>query len=79
MCSSDLFTFTGKRLAILSSSAFDIDYKVYIDGDRVDSVELAEPNGDIVAGFVSEEFEEGEHTVEIVCKGETSIDSIVIW
>ena len=73
------FTFTGKRLAILSSSAFDIDYKVYIDGDRVDSVELAEPNGDIVAGFVSEEFEEGEHTVEIVCKGETSIDSIVIW
>lgn len=73
------FTFTGKRLAILSSAAYERDYKVYIDGKAVDSLELAEPNGAIVTGFLSPEFEEGEHTVEIVCKGETSIDSVVLW
>ncbi len=73
------FTFTGTRLALLSSSKFGKNFEVYIDGRKVNSIDLKQDNSPIIASYISSELQNTNHTVEIRCLGETNIDSIVIY
>ena len=73
------FNFTGSRLGILSSSAFGKNFEVYIDGEKVDSIGLKSDNGTTVASYLCDKLTGKNHTVEIVCRGEANIDSIVVY
>lgn len=77
--STATFEFEGTRFAILSSKHYGRDFEVYIDGELMDSLALKADDGDIIASYLSQQLSEGKHTVEIKCKGEANIDSIVIF
>lgn len=72
------YEFEGTRFGILSSSSLGQNFEVYIDGKKIDSIELKEDNG-IVMAYISSLLEEGKHKVTIKCTGNASIDSIVYW
>lgn len=73
------FKFNGSRLAILSSTLYGQSFDVYIDGKKVNSVELKKQTGESVVSFLSEQLTNDTHTVQIKCTGKASIDSIVIF
>lgn len=68
------FTFTGTRLAILSSSRFGSDFVVQIDGKKVSSD--ARQDG---MSYLSQTLSSGAHTVVLTCNGETDLESIVVF
>ncbi len=71
--------FTGTRIAILSSTKYGDNYEVYIDGKKLDSVIIRDIKGDMAVRYVSPNLKSGNHKVKIVCKGNASIDSFVLW
>lgn len=73
------FKFSGSRLAILSSTLYGQSFEVYIDGKKVNSIELKKQHGESVASFISEKLANDTHTVQIKCTGKANIDSIVIF
>lgn len=73
------FTFTGKRLAILSSSTFGKNFEVTIDGKKVTSIQLAQSSNSYDASFISNELTNTTHTVVIKCLSDSNIDSIVTY
>ncbi len=73
------FTFTGERFGILSSREFGGEFEVYIDGEKMSSIELKESTGDIYMSYISQLQANRIHTVKIKCTGSASIDSIVVW
>ncbi len=73
------FNFTGTRLALLSSSAYGKNFEVYIDGVKTNSIDLIQDNNAFGASYISKEYSNTNHTVEIRCLGETNIDSVVIY
>ncbi len=73
------FKFNGTRLGLLSSKAFGKNFEITIDGKKVTSLQLKDVTGDYGASFISELFEDKEHTVVIKCLGEANIDSVVIF
>lgn len=77
------FEFEGTRLGILSSDKLGTHFEVYVDGQRLTSVpqlkSLAEQKGDYGLSFLSEELEEGKHSVVIKCTGEANFDSFVVY
>ncbi len=77
--SSISFNFTGSRLAILSSKAFTRDFVVFIDGIEMASSDIVQNNSDIVVSYLTKELENKEHTVKVVCRGESNIDSFVVF
>ncbi|MDE7384330.1 MAG: discoidin domain-containing protein, partial [Anaeroplasmataceae bacterium] len=72
------YEFEGTRFGILSSSSLGQNFEVYIDGKKIDSIELKEDNG-IVMAYISSLLEQGKHKVSIQCTGNCNIDSIVYW
>ena len=73
------FKFSGSRLAILSSTLYGQSFEVYIDGKKVNSIELKKQHGESVVSFISEKLANDTHTVQIKCTGKANIDSIVIF
>ena len=73
------FEFEGTRLAILSSKDFKAKFTVYVDGKKVSSVDIKEDESGVYVSYMSQKLESGKHTVEIKCKGEANIDSIVTF
>ena len=75
------FTFEGNRLAMLSSSAFERDFEVIIDGNVVTSDVFKTKDGDdTIQSFLSPILAQGKHTVKIKCKkNNCSIDSFAVW
>lgn len=73
------FEFEGKRLGILVPVGGKSNVEVRIDGKKVKTIELTEGTGYATAQYISPELSEGKHKVEIKCKGDTKIDSFVIW
>jgi hypothetical protein len=74
-----LFNFNGKRLALLSSKAYGRNFDVYIDGKKMNSIELKTDSHEYGASYISDLLDETTHSVEIRCTGEANIDSIVIF
>lgn len=72
------YEFEGTQFGILSSSSLGSDFEVYIDGVKVDSIELKEDTG-IVMTYISSLLEQGHHKVIIQCNGSANIDSLVYW
>lgn len=73
------FNITGSRVGILSSSAFGKKFEVRIDGKKVNSIALKSDDGTTVMTYLCDQLTGANHKVEIVCLGETSIDSIVVY
>lgn len=71
------FDFTGTRLGIMMSSKFGKNFEVYIDGNKVDSIELKQDAGSLV--FLSSALDNATHKVEIRCNGQVGIDSVIIY
>ncbi|MCH5153571.1 MAG: M60 family metallopeptidase [Clostridiales bacterium] len=71
------FEFTGTRLGIMMSSMFAKNYEVYIDGAKVNSIELKANAGSLV--FLSDAMQNASHKVEIRCTGQVGIDSVIIY
>ena len=74
-----VFEFTGTRLAILTSTLRDSSYEVWIDGKKVDSIEVEPPTGGTGVSYISQLLSEGKHKVEIRCTGDSYIDSIALY
>lgn len=73
------FEFTGSRFAILSSNALGKDFEVYVDGVKVDSIEVKEPSGATSVSYMSPLLSNGRHKVEIKCVGQANVDSVAIY
>ena len=75
------FTFEGNRFALLSSSAFERDFEVTIDGKKVSSDFFKNNKGErTLIAFMSGELSQGKHKVKVKCKKKNcSLDSLVVW
>ncbi|MDE7214849.1 MAG: hypothetical protein K2N68_03335, partial [Clostridia bacterium] len=74
------FSFTGGRLAMLSTDLTAAGFEVYIDGKKVDSLEMRGNEGGFMeVSYLSPELENGEHKVSIKCCGSANFDSAVSW
>ncbi|MDE6060257.1 MAG: hypothetical protein K2G31_02140, partial [Clostridia bacterium] len=75
------FEFEGEYFAILSSSKFSGSFEVYIDGQKVDSVNVNEGVSISVVKYLTSKLSEGKHKVKIVCAEDnmSNISSIVTW
>ena len=73
------FEFTGTRLAILTSRAYEKNFEVYIDGVKTPSVRVAEVSGVYGITYLTDQLESGKHKVEIRCTGEANIDSFAFY
>lgn len=71
--------FTGTRFAILTSTKYESKFEVWIDGNKVESIDVAQPAGAYGITYISELLTEGKHTVEIKCTGDTYIDFYAIY
>ena len=76
--SSIQFEFTGTRLILFSVTNFKTNYEVYIDGKKVNSINIKESNEICKETFISPEFNNKRHSVTIKCLGEANFESIVI-
>lgn len=72
------YEFEGTRFGILSSSSLGHNFEVYIDGKKIDSIELKEDSGTVMT-YISSLLEQGKHKVTIICTGNSNIDSLVYW
>ncbi len=77
--SSLQFKFNGNRLALTSSLKFGTSFEVYIDGVKVNSIDLKKQSGDLVLTYLSDELEMKWHNVQVKCTGKANIDSIIIF
>ncbi len=73
------FTFTGTRLALLSSFAEGTDFTVTIDGRVVPSIELKDDQNPYGVSYISSELSNGSHSVTVKCNTKANIDSVVIY
>ncbi len=76
--SSMEFEFTGIRLILFSSIKFDKNYEVYIDGKKVESINISPSTEVCQESFISSEMKYKKHTVTIKCLGEANFESIVV-
>ncbi len=73
------FEFTGTRVAVLTSALYDSSFEVWVDGKKVDSINIKKPAGTADLTYISEPLSNGKHSVEIRCTGDTYIDSFVLY
>ena len=76
--SSMEFEFTGIRLILFSSVNFGTNYEVYIDGKKVNSIDISETTEVCKESFISDVLKNKKHTVTIKCLGEANLESIVV-
>jgi len=74
------FDFTGERLALLSTDLTASEFDVYVDGVKVDSLNIrGDEGGFMEVSYLSPVLESGEHKVSIRCYGSANFDSVVSW
>ncbi|MDE7264565.1 MAG: M60 family metallopeptidase [Anaeroplasmataceae bacterium] len=73
------YEFEGTRFGILSSNKLGHGFEVYIDGKKIDSIDLREDTNRILMSYLSPELDQGTHKVKIVCTGTANVDSLVYW
>ncbi len=73
------FQFTGTRVAVVTSTQKDSHFNVYIDGKKVDSIDVLRTTGNSSITYLSPELSKGKHKVEIRCTGDTYIDSFALY
>ncbi len=73
------FRFNGTRLAFMSAEKLGKNFEVYIDGNKVNSIELKKQTGDTIISFMSEKLSDDTHTVKVKCTGKANIDSIITF
>ncbi len=73
------FEFVGTRLALLSAFAYGDNFEVYIDGVKVNSIDLKKTDDSYGASYISQELSSGNHNVVVKCLSTASIDSVVIF
>ncbi|MDE7301172.1 MAG: discoidin domain-containing protein, partial [Clostridia bacterium] len=69
----------GGRFAILSSNKYGQNYEVYIDGQKVDSVNVKDDPQSFSIRYISPKLSAGKHKIVIKCVGEANIDSIAFY
>lgn len=74
-----IFEFTGTRLALLSSNAYDAKFSVYIDGKKVESVQVKADDSPFGVSYLSGKLEKGTHKVEVRLSGKSTVDSVVTF
>lgn len=67
-----VFQFKGTRLGILSNTRFQSNYQVYIDGNIVNSIDVVKLTSEYGITYISEELNNGNHNVEVICTGEAN-------
>lgn len=73
------FTFEGTRVGFMSSAQYGNNFKVKIDGKEVTSLVLKEDNGQHLLTYLCPLLNSGSHTVEFICTGVATIDSVVTF
>ncbi len=73
------FKFNGTRLALFSSALHGKNFEVYIDGKKVDSIDMSAAEIEKGLSFLSDKLNNVTHTVKIKCTGKANIDSVVIF
>lgn len=73
------FKFNGTRLAFTSSVLLGKNFEVYIDGNKVNSIELKPQTDDTVISYLSEKLSDGTHSVTVKCTGKANIDSVIVF
>ncbi len=73
------FKFNGTRLALFSSALHGKNFEVYIDGKKVDSIDMSAAEIEKGLSFLSDKLNNTTHTVRIKCTGKANIDSVVIF
>ncbi|MDE6867602.1 MAG: M60 family metallopeptidase [Clostridia bacterium] len=71
--------FEGTRFAVLNTAAYGKDYEVWIDGVKVESIDVIPLTGAFGICYISERLENTTHTVEIRCTGEACFDSFAYY
>ena len=73
------FDFTGTRIAILTPVGYENNFEVYVDGKKVESIQVTPLTGDYGITYLSEKLTSGKHRVEVRCTGKTAIDSFAFY
>ena len=73
------FDFVGSRVGVLVPSKSARNFEVYIDGKKVQSIELKKDSSATVMGYLCDALEKGTHRVELKCTGDAEIDSIAVY
>ncbi|MDE5867846.1 MAG: discoidin domain-containing protein, partial [Anaeroplasmataceae bacterium] len=73
------YEFEGTLFGVLTSSNSSKQFEVYIDDQKIDSIEFKKVDTGVSLAYISQELLEGKHKVKIVCTDNTEIDSIVYW
>lgn len=73
------FKFNGTRVGFISSAKFGKNFEVYIDGAKVESIELKTGEGDYSISYLCDKLAAGEHTVTLKCLGDASVDSVLLF
>ena len=71
--------FTGTRVCFISSTEYDTDFEVYIDGNKVESIKLKEDDGGYRVSYLCDKLESGKHTAVLRCVGKGNIDSVITF
>lgn len=74
------FEFTGTRIGFVMSSALGANnFEVYIDGKKINSINLKEDNGPYSLTYLCNKLNNGKHLVKLKCLSTVYIDSLVIF
>ena len=73
------FEFEGTRAGIISAAPYGKNFEVYIDGEKVRSIELKDDTTLSHVVYISPELISGKHEVIVICSGEVNIDTVVAW
>ena len=73
------FRFNGTRLALMSVFELGTNFEVYIDGNKMNSIELKKFSDSYNFSYISDELAKGTHSVVIKCTGKANIDSVIVY
>ena len=73
------FEMIGTRLVLLTNKAYQNKYEVWIDGAKMDSIDVKADDNEFAIDYISQKLSSGKHKVEIRCKGDFCLDSIAIF
>lgn len=72
--------FDGTRFAVLSLSDCTAQVEVYIDGKKVETLDVNPSDGSAGIAYISDNLTAGKHTAMLVVKkGQFNIESVVTW
>ena len=73
------FRFNGTRLALMSVFELGTNFEVYIDGNKMNSIELKKFSNSYNFSYISDELAKGTHSVVIKCTDKADIASVIVY